>query len=285
VEAQIAQSQAPAKQTDIDAARTALNSAIARYNELKKGPSPSEIEQAMRSWNQAKNQLYSSQVARDVECGWSAGKPAAEKIAPDDPDCKNAQFSVSSAEQNERVAYMRYLDTQKPIAKDTLAQAAADVVSARSNFAKLEAGVTDQQKQVAAVQLEQSRLAVARAELNLAKAKLLSPCNCTVQEVSTVPGAAATPGATVITLLRLDNIRFRTTNLTERDIVEVKVGAPSTVRLRAFQQPFSGQVRAILPQSSGLQGNNALFVAIISLDPGDATLLPGMTGEAEISVK
>jgi hypothetical protein len=43
-------------------------------------------------------------------------------------------------------------------------------------------------------------------------------------------------------------------------------------------------VRAILPQSSGTQGSNALFTVIVELDPAGEALLPGMLGEAEIEV-
>lgn len=287
-EAEVQQAQAPPRSSDVDGARAALTAAIARYEALKKGPSPLDIERALRNWNQARNQLYSAQIARDSECGWSAGQPTADKVTPDDPECKHAQLNVSAAEQNERIAFLRYQDTQRPPTKAELAQAYADVVSARANLAKLEAGASAQQRRVAELQLEQRRVAVERAEHNLSKAKLISPCDCTVQEVNIAVGAPTTPGTTAITLLRLQDLRFRTTNLTERDVVTIAIGAPASVRLRAFEQPFDGRVRAILPQSSGVKGNLALFVVIISLDAwrdtAEAPLLPGMTGEAQIGV-
>jgi multidrug resistance efflux pump len=282
-EAQAGQSLAPALQTDLDSAKAALSSALARYTELKNGPSPGEIEQALRNWNQSKNSLYSAQIARDVECDWS-GKPDSQKITIDDPDCKNAQYTVSSAELNEDVARMRYEDTQQPPGRDELAQAWADVSSAQANLARLEAGASPEQRRVSDVQLEQSRMAMRRAERNLAKSRLISPCDCTVQQVDIVPGAVSAPGTTAVTLLRLDNIRFRTSNLSERDIVEVRAGATASVHLRAYDRMFAGRVRAILPQSSGTQGSNALFTVIVELDPAGEVLLPGMLGEAEIEV-
>ncbi len=283
-EAQARQSQAPASQSELDSARAALNAALARYEELKRGPSTTEIEQALRSWNQARNQLYAAQIARDVECGWSAARPESEKITPRDPDCNYAQHNVASAEQNERVAYLRYLDAQQPPSPARLAQANADLVAARASLARLEAGVTEAQQRVLALQLEQSRVAVARAEQNLSRARLVSPCDCTVQSVSIAPGAVATPGAPAITLLQLDHMRLRTTNLTERDIADVKVGATARVRLRAVQTPLTGRVRAILPQSSGMLGADALFTVIVELNPTNELLLPGMTGQVEITV-
>lgn len=284
-EAQSAQQLAAARPSEIANANATLNSATARYNELKQGTSPLEIEEALRSLNQAKNDLYSAQLARDVECGWSASMPEVDKASPNDPDCKYNQYVVANQERSVASAKLRYADAQQPPTKDKLLQAYADVVSARANLAKLQAGASDEQWRASDLQLEQNRVAVTRAERNLEKAQLISPCDCTVQEVALVTGGISSPGATAVTLLRLDNIRFRTSNLTERDVTDVRIGAPASLRLRAFEQPFTGKVRAILPQSSGTQGTSALFTVVIELDPTDETLLPGMTGEAEIKIE
>ncbi len=285
-EAQIAQQQAPARQTDIDSAQASVNSALARYTELKQGSTTSQVEQALRSWNQAKNSLYQSQLQRDTECGWSGSTPLADKKSPDnDPDCKYAQYQVTSAELNERMAYQRYIDAQQPPTADRIAAAWADVVSARASLTKLQAGTAAEAKLVSDIQLEQARLTVQRAERNVAKAKLVSPCNCTVQSVEVVFGAASSPGVAAITLLKLEDIRFRTTNLTERDVVSIQPGNPVSVRLRAFsEEAFAGKVRAVLPLSSGTQGSNALFTVVIDLDPAGKALLPGMSGQAEIQL-
>jgi multidrug resistance efflux pump len=284
-EAQTAQQQAPARDSDLASARASLNAAVARYNELKKGSTAMQVEQALRGWNQVKNSLYQAQLKRDTECGWSAGKPEADKITPaNDPDCKYEQYQVTISELSERTAYMRYVDAQKPPTAERLAAAWADVVSARASLTKLEAGVSAEAKRVADVQLTQAKLAVVRAERNLAKAQLVAPCNCTVQSVDVVPGAASSPGTTAVTLLKLEDIRFRTTNLSERDVIDIAPGNTVSLRLRAFDDDFTGQVRAVLPLSSGTQGSNALFTVIVALDPTERALLPGMSGQAEIQL-
>lgn len=284
-EAEAAQTLAPAQQPDIDTAQAAYSSAAARYNELRKGPSAGDIADALRNWNSAKNNLYQAQLARDAECGWSASMPESEKVQKDDPDCRYNQWNVSSAELNERSAYLRYTQAQKPPTEDRIAQAYADLLSAQASLEKAKAGPTDQQRRLSDVRLEQSRVAVQRAERNLANAQLVSPCDCSVQDVAIVPGAVAAPGAPAITLVQLDALRFQTRNLTERDVVLVKEGSPATIRLRAFDQPFTGTVRAVLPRSAGTQGNAALFTVIIDVAPNDSTPLPGMTGQAEITIQ
>lgn len=284
-EAEAAQTFAPKLPTSIDAVQAAYNTAAARYNELRKGPSQSDIADALRSWNNAKNSLYQAQLARDVECGWSASKPEKDKISNDDPDCRYNQWQVSNAELSERSAYLRYTEAQKPPTRERIAQAYADLLSAQANLEKEKAGPTDERRQLSDLQLEQRRIAVQRAQNNLAKTKLISPCDCSVQEVTIAPGMVSATGVPAITLVDLGTLRFQTRNLTERDVGQVQVGAPATIRLRAFDQPLAGTVRAVLPRSAGTQGNAALFTVVIDVAGSANTPLPGMTGQAEIEIQ
>lgn len=107
-----------------------------------------------------------------------------------------------------------------------------------------------------------------------------------MQDVTIAPGmVSATGGAPAITLVDLDTLRFQTKDLTERDVGQMKIGAPASIRLRAFDQPFAGTVRAVLPRSAGTQGNVALFTVIIDLSDNANTPLPGMTGQVEIEIQ
>ncbi len=81
---------------------------------------------------------------------------------------------------------------------------------------------------------------------------------------------------------------FRTTNLSERDLGSIKAGAPATIRLKPFDKPFRGTVKAVLPRRTngqGAGGATAVFTVLIDVDPAGAELLPGMTGQAEITVQ
>ena len=71
----------------------------------------------------------------------------------------------------------------------------------------------------------------------------------------------------------------------ERDVVKLNAGQAVTVRLKAFEQTFTGQVGAILPVSSGTQNSVALYMVLVDLDSTGAKLLPGMTGQAEINLQ
>ena len=289
-EAQVGQNLAPAREADIKAAQAGLSSAGARYREVKQGASASEIEQALRSWNQAKNNLYSSQVDRDRVCEVFQRLPITQQN--DSVRCPSAQAQVKAAEENERAAFARYQALQQPVTGDKLTQAYADIASAQANLNKLEAGPTDELRQVGDAQLSQARLAVQRAERRLSQTRLLSPCDCTVQTVNIAAGAMSTPNVTAFELVNLSGIVFQTSNLSERDLAVVRVGASVSIRLKPFERPFTGSVRDILPQSAQPQRaqtgaattDTAVFTVLIDIDPAGAELLPGMTGQAEISV-
>ena len=282
-EAETAQSLAPAKKGELNSAKAALASAYARYNELKQGSSKSEIDQALRSWNQAKNSLYSQQLTRDTVCRIDPNT-AIEKQHVDrqNPACRQADLGVQVSEISERSAYQKYVDAQKPPTKDKLAGAYADISSAQASLAKLQNGVSAEQRKIYDLQLAQTKLTVERAQRNLAKAKLISPCVCVVQEVNLSVGANSSGGA--VTLLDVTALQFRTSKLSERDVVQMKLGQSAAVRLKAYNQSFVGKVDAVLPLSSGAQNNAALFTVLITLEPTSVPLLPGMTGQAEINL-
>jgi multidrug resistance efflux pump len=282
VEARQAQAAAPAKarQADIDSAKASLNAAYATYTELTKRPTESGVEQALRSWNQAKNQLWSANISRDAACAFSR-----EAIA-----CKTNEASVGSAYEAERGAYQRYLDSQRGATAQELSQAYSTVASADARLKTLTEPLsqTVEQRRLAEVELGQAKTAVTRAERNLARATLVSPCNCTVQDVTIAIGSAAS-SAPAFVLAQTSALVFRSSNLSERDLAAIRIGAPATLRLKPFDRTFTGKVSAILPQSSGTQGNAAIFTVVIDVDPPDAALdaelLPGMTGQAEITAR
>lgn len=282
VEARQAQAAAPAsaRQPDVDSARASLNAAYATYSELTKRPTQSGIEQSLRSWNQAKNQLWSAQISRDSACAFSR-----EAIV-----CKTNEASVGAAYEAERGAYQRYLDAQRGATAQELAQAYSSIASADARLRQLTEPFTQtvEQRQLAATELSQAKAAVARAERNVTRATLLSPCNCTVQDVTIAIGSAAS-SAPAFVLAQTSALVFRSSNLSERDLAAIRIGAVATLRLKPFDRTFTGRVSAILPQATGTQGNAAIFTVVIDVDPPDALLdaelLPGMTGQAEITAR
>ena len=278
---QIANSISSTKQTDVDVARANLASAYAAYNELKAGPSTHTVEQALRTWNEAKNSLYSAQLKRDEACGIKPGQTGEEdvKIAKTNTDCKAPDLDVQGAETQVATAYQAYLDAQKPATSDDLTKSWSSVASAQSSLASLLKGATAEQMQVYQVQLSQTQVTVDRAKRDLEKVKLYSPCDCVVQAVNLNVGTDAGSG---VDLMDMSQLRFHTASLNEQNVVKLKAGQKVDIRLKAFDKTFTGKVSYIIPLSTSTSDSLALFTAIIELDATDAGLLPGMTGQATI---
>jgi len=278
---QIANSISSTKQTDIDVARANLASAYAAYNELKAGPTVHTVEQALRTWNEAKNSLYSTQLNRDKVCGIKPGQTGEEdvKIAKTDTDCKAADYSVQGSEAQVATAYQAYLDAQKPATSDDLTKSWSNVASAQASLASLLKGVGAEQMRVYQVELSQTQVTVDRAKRNLEKVKLYSPCDCVVQAVNLNVGTDAGSG---VELMDMSQLRFHTASLNEQNVVKLKAGQKVDIRLKAFDKTFAGKVSYIIPLSTSTSDSLALFTVIIELDEMDAGLLPGMTGQATI---
>lgn len=273
IEAQIAQSQRPPTQADLASARAALAAAQAQYQAVKRGPAVGEIAQTRLSWEAAWQSYLAAQVNRDVACG--------PPLGPESTYCKAQEAGYGNAYESERAALERLQAVQQPVSRERLAQAWASVVAADARLKALEAGASEEARQVAAAQLNQARSAVRRAEDNLRQAVVLAPCACIVQEVNVAVGSA--PKGVAFVLVDLAGMRFKTTNLTERELGAVRVGDAAEVRLRAHDQAITGTVAAILPQAQGAQDGAALFTVLIDLAPSDLVLLPGMTGRVEIA--
>jgi len=275
VEAQIRTQASTTTKEELAAARASLTAAQANYNQTKAGTRQNEIDIAKRSLDAAWLGYLGAQSSRDTHCGTPAGLDATE--------CKLQEASYGTAFENWVAALDSYNKLLEPVPQETLTQAYSSVASANAKIASLNTTVTDQAKKLAETQYSQAKSALERARNNLSKTKLLSPCNCIVQQVNVAEGVAAPSAA--FALVDLTNLQFKTTNLIESDVAQIKAGAPVTLRFKAHEETFSGKVNTVLAQSSGTQSGTALFTAIIDLDPTDKMLLPGMTGQAEITVQ
>ena len=272
-EANIKLAAVPATTEELEAAQAALNSAYASYNTTKAGATDSEKESARMSAQSAWLGYLSAQINRDGYCGTSAGTGT--------PDCQKNEATYGSAYESMLASKDNLAKVLEPVSQDTLTQAYAAVATAQSKLDALKAEQKATQKKIDDLQIAQANAVLQRAQDNLSKATLVSPCDCIVQEVKAVPGTLSSGAA--FTLVNLSGLQFKTTNLTERNVAYVKVGSTVSVRLKSYASAFPGKVSAVLAQSSGQLSGVALYTVLITLDATDRMLLPGMTGQAQIS--
>jgi len=273
--ASIQQQLTPATKEELAAAQAALNVAYTNYNTTKAGTTESDLATARKNLESAKKQYLSAQISRDMACGGAQGTASV--------NCQSQEASYGNSYESMLAAQSSLDKLLLPVTQETLTQAYASVASAKAKLDSLKNGVTEAQAKINQAQLDQANTALALAQSNLSKATLLSPCDCIVQTVNVAVGAQSS--GTAFQLVDLSNLQFTTTNLTERDVATIKVGAAVTVRLKAHTESLTGKVSAVLAQSSGSQSGTALYTVLIQLDPSDKLLLPGMTGQAEISLK
>lgn len=273
-EANILAANVPATQEAIDAAKAALNAAYTGYSAALKA-NDTAIEAARANAASAWNGYLSSQVVRDRACG-STG--ATETSA-----CKQQEISYGNAFESLMTARANYENALKPIAQSALAQANASIQSSKARLEDLTAGQTETAIKTATLQRSQAQTALDRARANLALATLRSPCDCVVSAVNTAVGAM--PSGAAFTLVDLSRLQFKTTNLVERDVAAIQVGAPVTIRLKAWSDALTGSVRAVLAQSPGTQSGTALYTVLIDVNADGRALLPGMTGQVDITTR
>jgi RND family efflux transporter MFP subunit len=129
--------------------------------------------------------------------------------------------------------------------------------------------------------VQQAQVALELARINLAEGTLTAPQDGTVASIKVVPGEFVQSDQAVITLASLDNLQLETTDLSERDIAEVKIGSPASISIEALQETFTGKVISISPIANTV-GGDVVFKVTIAFDEQPKGLLWGMTAEVTI---
>jgi HlyD family secretion protein len=186
--------------------------------------------------------------------------------------------------------------------------------AAQAQLDLLLAGATAEQVQQAEIGVQQAETAVTRAELSVAQAEanvgmlqtavqqaeavrdaaqdaldhmaLTAPFTGTVAHVNIEMGEVAVPGLAIAAIADFSGWLVETTDLTELDIVAVKVGLPVAVRVDALpDELLSGEVVDIAAVSSLSQGDVTYTVTIRLNEGTDLPLRWGMTTFVDVDVK
>jgi len=136
-------------------------------------------------------------------------------------------------------------------------------------------------RQRADAQALQAQMALETAQAILAQNKLTAPFDGTIASINVIPGEVVQQGQAVIALATLNNLQIETTDLSERDILKVKVGDPASVDIEALNETFSGRVIFISPKAD-TRGGDVVFKVTIALNGQPIGLLWGMTAEVTI---
>jgi RND family efflux transporter MFP subunit len=136
-------------------------------------------------------------------------------------------------------------------------------------------------RQRADAQAGSAQAAMEAAQAVLAQSTLVSPQDATVASVHILPGEFIQQNQTVLTLATLDRLQLETTDLGERDITKIKVGAPASITIEALNDTVTGKVISISPVAS-IVGGDVVFKVTLAFDEQPKGVLWGMTAEVTI---
>jgi RND family efflux transporter MFP subunit len=136
-------------------------------------------------------------------------------------------------------------------------------------------------RQLADAKVQRAHIALEVAQINLAEGTLTAPFDGIVTSLNIIPGEFVPSDQAVITLATLNALQVETTDLSERDIPSVRVGAPVTISIEALNENITGKVITVSPRAN-IVGGDVVFKVTIALDQQPENLLWGMTAEVNI---
>ncbi len=268
---------------------------------------------------QAKDRLYSDQVADDAAVGRGQMSKEARQAALDVDETaitqalasaqqtiSQSQQSVNQAQQALNSAQAQLASTQAKdaqsiqSAKDQVAAAQSSLTQSQASYSKTAAPPTQSDLDSAKAQISNAQASVKLAQNNLDATTLTAPSDGTVTAINGAVGqwlaGGATSGSavssasgattstatqTLISLTSLNGLQI-TAAVNEADISKVQIGQAVKFSVDAFSgRTFTGKVAAIQPLGQ-TTSNVVTYSVIINTDKTDVQLLPGMTASANI---
>ena len=196
--------------------------------------------------------LYNAQQAYNKalnNLSWYTSLPSENDIAT-----VNADFDAASAALQEAQWYLTELKGES--------------IPADATGAKL-------------AQLQQARADIIAAQSRFDQSRLMAPISGVISQVNVIAGEYATPGKILIVISAVDRLQVKTTDLSERDIVKVKIDATASILIDALGQEFNGKVVNISPLSNTL-GGDVVYEVTLDFDEQPAGALAGMTADVTI---
>lgn len=164
-----------------------------------------------------------------------------------------------------------------------------DAALAQANLDAAKADLQESQWYLSALKGEQipanatgSKLAyLEQARERQAATQLVSPISGTVATVNGIAGEMASPAAVFMVVSDVTHLQVETTDLSERDVPQVKVGQAVVVQIKALNESVTGHVAVISPVADTL-GGDVVYKTTIDLDlPLPQGLRAGMSVDVQ----
>lgn len=234
-----------------------------------------------------------SGTVRDVNVDYNSDVKAGEVLAVLDTnkleaDVKSSRAKVASAKANvvKAVADMQSADSSYQRYRNLVQSNVSTQQSLEDARFKYESAVATKDINEATVLSSEADLQL--AEVNLAKAKIVSPIDGVILTRSVDPGAtvAASLSAPVLFVIAGDLKQMELqVDVDEADVGQIAVGQKATFTVDAYpDRTFPAEIKQIR-FASETTNNVVTYKAILSVDNADLLLRPGMTATADVTVE
>jgi RND family efflux transporter MFP subunit len=164
-------------------------------------------------------------------------------------------------------------------------EAEARVVTIKTQLAYLiRTGTSQERYDAAQADIDSAQAQADIVKAQLAQATLAAPFDGTIASVEISPAEFANPGQVVIVMGDLSHFQIETTDMSEKNIPDLKIGQPADVFIEALDQNFSGKVIDIARVSETV-GGDVVFKVTIELDDQPEGLRWGMSADVKIETK
>ncbi|MFN2136677.1 MAG: HlyD family secretion protein [Candidatus Promineifilaceae bacterium] len=274
-----ASSQIQAAEARLAAAEAALLPVRETLDVLRRDDNPDEddFRRAQENYNAAVANINAAQAAVDeARAGANTGQ-------------RTAAFGGVSAAQAQRDAAQAQLDlVLSGSREEQVTVAEADVESAQAALKEANLAVADAESAVAQADagVAQAQAAVDSAQDSVADMTLTAPFDGVVADVLTEIGEVVSSGAPVVVMGDFSGWQVKTTDLTELDVVDLKVGDPVEIQIDAIPgETLSGTVSKIADTSQLVRGDVTYEVTIDLDNPSALPLRWGMTVFVDVDVE
>jgi len=286
-QAQLRDLLAGARKEEIAEAQAAVAQAEARLRDLEAGARAQEIEQSRSAVASAEaTRVMAEREFRRFEALHTQGLVAAQER-------DRAWQAYEVARAQERAAREQLELLRAGPRPEQVAAARAEVRQARERLALVEAGPRPGQVETARAQVAQAEAALAQARARLADTRIEAPIDGVVLRKNLEPGATATPGTPILTLVDPRTLWVRA-YIPEVDLGRVRIGQAARLTVDAFPgQAFEGRVTEIAPEAEFTPRNvqtqkervTLVFRVKITIANPDGRLKPGMPGDAVVDTQ
>jgi HlyD family secretion protein len=277
------QAQTDALQT-LNDARQALKDAQQKAAGLRIAPSQADLNEAYATLVLTKDKLNKAQKDYD-QVNHSGVKNVIQaallnKLAQAQRDYDNALRRYNNLKGGSTEFYSNQTLTELDIAQKRLDQAQSDYDTLLKGPKPEYVATADARVETAQGRITAAQASLKSAQADLSNLELKAPFDGTIGDLNVHSGEWVVPGEPIVTLADLAHLQVETTDLSERDVPQVKVGQPVTILIKPLNQDVSGRVVQIAPLSSEI-GGDVVYKTTIDLDTIPDGLRSGMSVDVQ----